>query len=366
MNETVKQKPDGINFDLLPASRREMKHIPWLWPGYLVRNQLTHGAGKSCEGKTPLVLSLASIVSTGADWPDGQKNELGPKSVVVMTCEDDWDSVVGPRLSVYGADKDKIFEGQVNFTDKNGLLSHPPAKFRKDVEGLSNAIKAIGDVALVIIDPITNYLDEGVSMNMESEVRPVLMALANLAQQHNVAVLTIGHLNKRNDASLQLFDRVMGAAAFVGVARQLLFFTPDPDSANKFDHVMGLGRRSDRPGVKYRTVSTPQTWDGKTSDVVTVEWTGVGEVDLEEATDSHAQIGKKQTIACGKFGCELLKTRGPLNSKDIVQILNEEGFRELVTNNSWQRAFQKAGCNKEHIKGAKHGYRWFLPTEAST
>jgi len=45
----------------------------------------------------------------------------------------------------------------------------------------------------------------------------------------------------------------------VDVARQTLFFIPDPDDDNEFAHIMGLGRKTTTPAMKYRTKSTPVT-----------------------------------------------------------------------------------------------------------
>lgn len=340
---------------LLPASRREKKHTEWLWPGYLTLNTLIHGAGKSAEGKSPLTLSLAATVTRGDKWPDGSENTRGPRSVILMASEDDWDSVIIPRLDEYGANKDLILEAQSVYR-KGDQTTNALASLNRDIELLSKRIAERGDVSLVIIDPITNYL-EGLSMNKEQEMRGMLMPLADMAQRQNVCVLTIGHLNKRGADASTLFEKVMGAAAFIGVARQTLFFTADPDDDNKFAHIMGLGRKTNYPAMKYKTKSESRTWAGKASDVVTVEWTGSSHADMEEAAVNPQKASDKSAAKEVRTFLKAFLRDGAKSTRSIEEGLKEAGIE--ITN--WQRAAKKVAKSTK-TKGKDSHTEWFLPT----
>jgi hypothetical protein len=173
--EKQHQQEAERDLDLRPASRRTKKHTVWLWPGYLTLNALIHGAGWSGQGKSPATLSLASTVTRGDRWPDGAENKHGPRAVVLLTSEDDWDSVIIPRLELYGANLDLILEAQSVYR-KGDTSTDVLTSLNRDIANLSKRIEERGDVSLVIIDPITNYL-EGLSMNKEQEMRGVLMPL---------------------------------------------------------------------------------------------------------------------------------------------------------------------------------------------
>ena len=69
-------------------------------------------------------------------------------------------------------------------------------------------------------------------------------------------------------------DRVMGAAAFKGVARQTLFFVKDASEESEFAHVLGFGRKTTTPGLKYITEAKPLEFKGQTANIVCVKWTG--------------------------------------------------------------------------------------------
>lgn len=64
-----------------------------------------------------------------------------------------------------------------------------------DIELLERKIAKIGDVALVIVDPVSSYLGKTDS-HKNSEVRGVLEPLSEMAERTRVAILSITHFNK--------------------------------------------------------------------------------------------------------------------------------------------------------------------------
>jgi hypothetical protein len=60
---------------------------------------------------------------------------------------------------------------------------------------LDDELRRIGDVALIIIGPITAYLGK-VASHHNAELRALLAPLADLAAKHGAAVLAVNHLRK--------------------------------------------------------------------------------------------------------------------------------------------------------------------------
>ena len=85
----------------------------------------------------------------------------------------------------------------------------------------------IGDVALVIIDPVSAYLGRTDSHN-NSEVRAVLSPLSRLAEKHNAAVVCVTHLNKGTGSNAVY--RTTGSLAFGAAARMVLVIGKDPNN----------------------------------------------------------------------------------------------------------------------------------------
>jgi AAA domain-containing protein len=189
------------------ASDIRKEHREWLWKGYLGRNKVAHFGGASTEGKSPVTLDIIARVTSGADWPDGTRNELGPQSAILLAAEDDWSDTIIPRLEIAGANLAKV----KRFFVKQQTVELTPS-LDNDCQRLEQEIEHIGDVALVVIDPITNYLGSK-KMNMEEEIRGgILMPLSQLAKNKHCAVITVGHLNKRG-SEVTVLQRLMGAAA---------------------------------------------------------------------------------------------------------------------------------------------------------
>lgn len=331
------------------VSEEEIEEMKWLWPDYLPQNQLVHSAGASSQGKSPAWRDIIARIASGHTWPNGKANEGGPRTVIVMANEDDWPTVVIPHLKSAGANFN--FIKRVKATLKKGDKSADiVAALDRDIEQLDKAIREYGDVAALLIDPITNYLGRA-KMNREDEMRSVLMPMAQLAQSNNVSVNTIGHFNKSKD--VQMLDKVMGARAFVGVARQALFFTNDEDEENEFSHVMGFGRKTTVPGLKYRTVERDLHHKNITYKVIAVDWYGASKQDMEQAVTTPQKQSDKAGNKQIKVLLKTLLRDGAKPSSVVKQAIEDAG---LSVNNLSRAARGIALCNQAGGKS-----EWYLP-----
>src|SRR5262249_37545354 len=96
---------------------------------------------------------------------------------------------------------------------------------------------------------ISSYLGEA-SMVKETEVRRVLVPLAELAARLEVTILLIAHLNKRSDVSA--LHKIMGAVAISGVARGAWMFAEGPEDEDCYLMVRGklnVGKKVE--GLRY-------------------------------------------------------------------------------------------------------------------
>jgi putative DNA primase/helicase len=261
----------------------EAEHIEWLWPGYLVSNRLTMFTGESTQGKSPVTLALIAAVTRGADWPDGSKNELGPRSVLLLAAEDNWADTILPRLFLSGADVPKVGQVEVQKNIKMDQVTLTPT-LDEHIPIIRDAVRQIPDLSLIVIDPIQNYLGR-LQMNDEGEMRRILQPLADMCHELNVCTVLTGHLNKKTDAK-SIQDRIMGARAFQGVARQIFFFDNDPDSTDRFAHVMVPFRfapyKEPPRSIKYHTEAVMFTKDGLSSEQVVAKFDGFSEATVDD------------------------------------------------------------------------------------
>ena len=118
----------------------------------------------------------------------------------------------------------------------------------RDMVAISDLIDQIGDVRMVMIDPIGSYV-KGINAHTDTEVRMFLQYLVNLARQKNVAVVLVMHTSK--DMSKDILDRVGNAAAFTQVPRMVWYLSDDPKDKSRriFSFLKGNPRDAIRTGL---------------------------------------------------------------------------------------------------------------------
>ncbi|MCH8270231.1 MAG: AAA family ATPase [Planctomycetes bacterium] len=195
------------------VAREELR---WLWPDRFPMGKLTVLAGMQGLGKSFVALDMAARISTGAAWPDtpDEPNPIG--SVLLLTAEDGLGDTVRKRIDDAGADAARIVAVQGTTEKDHGL---DQVSIADDIHMLSDLADEIGDVRLVIIDPLTAYLGGGTDIHRDNSVRDVLAPMANFAERHGVAVVAVMHLRK--SGSDDALYRVLGSVAFTALARSV-------------------------------------------------------------------------------------------------------------------------------------------------
>lgn len=213
--------PDEVR--LIRADTIQRQPIRWLWRGWLARGKLHILAGAPGSGKTTLALSLASAITNGGLLPDGSRAQRG--SVLVWSGEDDPADTLAPRLAAVGADM-----ARVHFVGEVGAERRPfdPAA---DMESLERAALDIGDVSLLIADPVVSAVAGDSHKN--TEVRRALQPLVNLGSRLGCAVLGISHFSK-GTSGREPMERVTGSIAFSAVARIVMVAAKGEDDSRLF------------------------------------------------------------------------------------------------------------------------------------
>ncbi|CAA2143717.1 AAA family ATPase [Hyphomicrobium sp. ghe19] len=187
--------------------------VDWLWEGILAKGSLSIIAGEPGVGKSTMALGIASIVSNGGKWPvTGDTAEQG--NVVVLSSEDVSEYTVAPRLVACNAKKERCYVVE----DQDFVLG------RDTDTRLRKAIEEIGDVKLIIVDPITAHLGKSDNNNV-TDIRHITSKLAALAQEFRLSVVIVMHLNKSDKNSP--LDRLQGSGAWAAAARSAFLVSSD-------------------------------------------------------------------------------------------------------------------------------------------
>jgi hypothetical protein len=142
------------------ASTIEMDDIEWLWANRFALGKIGIIAGLPDEGKGNLLAYIASrCTSPALTWPINEG--CAPQgNVLLFTAEDDPSDTVVPRLTAAGADLNRIeIVKMVHDHDpKTGAPRRRLFSLVHDLDMLRAKITTIGNVVLILIDPISAYL----------------------------------------------------------------------------------------------------------------------------------------------------------------------------------------------------------------
>ena len=157
----------------------------------------------------------------------------------------------GRGLEAAGADLDRVYIlDAVREPNRDGTSTTRPFNLTADIERLGELAEKLGDVVLIVIDPITAYLGH-VDSHRNAEVRAALAPLAAMAAESGAAVVCVSHMTKAGGTEALL--RVMGSLGFVAAARGAYLVAKDPeDETRRLFLPMKNNLAEDRGGLAFR------------------------------------------------------------------------------------------------------------------
>lgn len=198
----------------------KVEPVTWAWESRIPLGEVTLLAGYEGSGKSTLAYTLAAQLTIGSLDGDlkGRKS-----SVMVATAEDSLARVVRPRVVAAGGDLELI--RSITFDGEPSSLS-----ISTEIEKIEEVCKK-HEIKLLIIDPVSAQIGEGVDSHKEVQVRRVMASLAHVAQRLDMSVLLVAHWSK--GSSTNALDRVNGSRAFTAAARSALALSRDPEDENR-------------------------------------------------------------------------------------------------------------------------------------
>jgi len=122
--------------------------------------------------------------------------------VIILSAEDDPADTIRPRLEAAEADLSRAHILQaVRRAKPNGETSLDHFSLETDLLALQDPVVSLGDVQLILIDPISAYLG-GTDSHVNAKVRGLLSPLAEIVSALDVAALAVTHLNKNTSSAL--------------------------------------------------------------------------------------------------------------------------------------------------------------------
>jgi putative DNA primase/helicase len=343
------------------ASSFGMRGISWFWPGRFALGKLGLIGGLPDKGKGLISADIIARCTNASDWPCGEGK--APKgSVIWFTAEDDIEDTVIPRLVSAGADLDHVhIVGMTKATDTVRMFN-----LATDLELLTKKIEEIGNVVLVIIDPVSAYLGVGkVNNSSTTDVRAVLAPLTKLAEQKRISVIGIMHFNKKADVTNAML-RIADSLAYVAAARHVYVVVDDSENDKARLFVKAKNNLApDKHALRFMVGTRMVGIDPDTQEDIWaphVLWDSEHvEVTATEAMEA-AESGGGSARARRKEAEEFIKTRlanGPVPTKEIEEEAKAHG---ISVTGALRRARTELGVSVFKQPGkTDSGWFWEMP-----
>ena len=336
------------------------QEVVWLWRGRIARGKLTIIGGHPGISKSTLTIDMAARVTVGGPWPCG--DGVAPKgSVVMLTSEDDVGDTIHPRLAAAGADVHRVhvlrgMKKQGSGSGRRGF------DLTSDVAALEAVVRELGDVVMVIIDPVTAYMGKPGKLDSHrvTDVRAMLEPLQDVAARCGAAVIGINHLSKGGSAEALM--RFLGSVGMVATSRASYLVARDkenPDRRLFLPAKNNLG--DDRTGFAFKVAMKPTGYE-KPPYAVAVEW--------EQETVS---ITADEALAAEAKDADGRRSEGAETAKKVISEMLRDGpraaiefeqrARDLSISEKSMRTAKRALGVRTTKKG-KGGWEWYLPKQA--
>lgn len=328
--------------------------IHWLWPERIALGKPTLIVGDPNIGKSLFTADIAATVSKGGLWPvDNTSSPIG--DVIILSAEDDAADTIKPRLDAAGADSRRVHILQaIQDVNLDGTTTQRMFSLKNDLAALKEMLSSLPECKLIIIDPISAYLDETDS-HRNAAIRGLLAPLSVLAIKHRVAIIAIDHLNKNSRESNMLY-RPGGSLAFVAVARAAYLMTKDKENpSRRLFMPLKNNIAKENTGLAYTVVSTENNIP-----VIVWEPEPVKNTAEEMLAFSQSQEQCNATDEAVDFLLDKL-ANGPMKADDTI----EEAKKIGISSKPLRIARGKLGLKSKKSSSFKDGFwEWRLPEDA--
>lgn len=339
------EHPEEMTLDIICAHDIDEKELTWFWKNRIPEGMYSFIVGDPGSGKTFLSNYLAAVATTGGMWADGEF--FGDAiDVLMFVAEDHLSKVFKRRLQDAGADLKRV---QICQWIKTLNKSEIPFVIQQNVDVLKRYLKENPHCKLVTLDPITGYMGDA-NQNSQLEVREALMPVKTIAEQLNVTVIGLSHLNKKVDMDMQ--HRSIGSVAFNAIPRAVwgVFAKEDEegfsDTKRRFFFPIKDNLCINPDALEFSIVNNAVCFGNKLS---RLEMSGQINPNSNRAPSKKEQA--KELILHAL-------TKGDLESEELVGLCRQHDISERTATDA-RRELRAAGKIDTHNPEGR-GFKWLL------
>lgn len=244
----------------------------WLLPGMIPRDAVTILEGRKAVGKSSVAAAIAASITGGPAIPGWSGPRMG--RVVWCASEDNWASMVIPRLIAAGANLHRVARPRDIMPDgKRRRLILPD-----DIGQLRDDLAAAG-AELLVLDPFVSLCSPGLDVRIEQQARLYLEPLVDMAWEIRCSVLMTRHLRKGVGGDAR--EAGLGNVAIANVARSIIRCDEHPHEQERWIASV-VACNHGRPGTSqvYRLLDTA-------NGCPRVDWCGAIDLDAQAIAEGR-------------------------------------------------------------------------------
>lgn len=340
LKDHLKNNPHLLNKNVYEFEEYEIERInasliipkeqPWLWFGFIPLHTSILFAGYGGIGKSLLLLQLASDISNGNKiYPCGLEYQLPQGNIIILTAEDDFEYQTVPKLIAANANLQNIHLLKCVKAKVSGKRKFIDLFEQLDL--LETEIQNIGNVKLIIIDPIS-YFTGTLKDHVNTEVCNFIDSLNYLAKKYDLSIIFNKHLRKQSSHSTitNAINEVAGGGAWINSPRQSWLISPHPKEQEKIvlvnlkSNVAKKGQTCLAYTIKEITIPIKNNTIKTTS----IQWCEqTVDLNANEAM-SRESFDKSKEQICTDFILDYLDKHGDSVQKNVIESAKSEKIAE--------------------------------------
>jgi hypothetical protein len=344
------------------ASEIPPEPIDWLWEPYIQRDTLNGLYGNPSVGKGNLGMEIIACLTAPRKFPDESEEDFAartPINVCVLAAEEGAATTIVPRLIAAGANLDRVRIIESIQTERDGMKTGERMLiFQEDIAHVRADLLLHPEEKLLFVDPATSYIGD-CNANQDSEVRPLLQLLLNLAEELKITIIIVGHFNKVSNL-VSALDKPSGARAWVAMCRAAWGFFRKPDDRNlRLMANLKLNNAKESSTTRAFTIGEKVIGtkpNGKPWTVSVIEWGDVSEVTADELLAAEQPEAKRDTK-----GSQFIDRFLAKNGVEQAMKVYDAAEAEKIPIPTLKRASAAMGIIKYEIPGAG-GWYWQHPS----
>lgn len=296
----------------------QTQQVNWLVRNVFPLGEVSVIGGDGGTGKGIYTAQLVAAVTTGHANDFFPEDTEKPRRVLMFSGEDDPGFVLRPRLLAAGADIEQVsfVTPDEYFNETGGILDLSTTAFTGLIEKVSPA--------LVVIDPLQQFLPAGVDMASRNAMRAVITPLRAAAKRLNFAALLVMHSNKRSSVAGR--QRLADSSDLWDLARSVLML-----GVSKTEQKVYVSHEKSNYAAPVETILF-------TKESVFVEGVQTVKAVFDSTTD------KKDADFVGEQRLSVAQTRDDA-SEAILNILSESKTTSMQSNTLRSAVRKETGCS---------------------